>query len=190
MTYALIAQFAGPAAQLLLVLALMWVGILFMRVDSKLTKMKRGTDGVRNTIIDLNKAVENAREALAELKTDTSTQIEDINEKIAEAQKMVEGFKFLQSVQKNLRPTDANSGANTFNPRGAEPKGLPPIEFAEEIQPSVNRRELKSRFDDDEFLYERDRPHYARRKSAENLRPEYDSYPSENSRRTNWGGLR
>lgn len=186
MTFALIAQFAGPAAQLLLVLALLWVGILFMRVDSKLTNMKRGTDGVRRTIIELNKAVENAREALVELKTDTSTQIEEISEKIAEAQKMAEGFKFLQSVQKNLRQTDAKM----FDPRGAEPKGLPPIQYDEEIQPSVNRRELKSRFDDDEILYERDRPHYARRRSAQNGRVEYDDSSSENSRRNNWGGLR
>lgn len=157
MTLQLLSQFAGPAVQLILVAVLFWVGFLFMRVDKKLNQLRRGTDGVRGTIVELNKAVNNAKDALDNLKVGTASQIDEINTKLEEAKQLSEGLTFLNSVKKNLNPTTTSltKVSGSYDPRGAEPMGLPPAEegFASRSKQNLNNRQLQSRSQGD---YEND----------------------------------
>ena len=186
-----IAQYAGQAIQLMLIFVLFWVAFLFMRLDKKLTQMRKGTDGIQATIVELNRAVNNAQSALQELKIGSGEQIIELNDKIVEAQKMAEGLKFLNSVQKNLKPTSNGYGLNAHNPNGVEPKGMPPLENDYLEQEYINREPVRS-----QYIDERSQPQYARRKVQNRVQNTgasgnyNDLPPVDTSRRNQWGGLR
>ncbi len=95
-----ISQYFAPAVQFILILALFWVAGLFMVLDKKLNAMRQGTDGIKNTITELNGAIERAQNAIIALKTNSQIANDEIAKQIDEANKAVETLKFAASAVK------------------------------------------------------------------------------------------
>lgn len=97
-----ILEYAIPATQAVLIFALFGVAFLFVRLDGKLNAMKEGTDGVRQTIIDLNTALAQAQSAMNELKAASDQSSKQLAAKIEEANSARESLGFAASTAKAL----------------------------------------------------------------------------------------
>lgn len=98
-----ILELAIPATQGLLIFALFGVAFLFVRLDGKLNAMKKGTDGIRQTIIELNTALAQAQKAMADLKTASDQTSAQLAKKIDEANAAKEALGFASSAAKAIK---------------------------------------------------------------------------------------
>lgn len=120
-----------PATQALLILALFIVAILFIRLDGKLNAMKKGTDGVRDTIIEVNHALNRAQSAITELKSASNAELNEISTKIEEAKAATEALRFATTAAKAI---GANNSfvkeilPQTTQSRSSKFDDLPPID--------------------------------------------------------------
>ena len=104
-----ILEYAIPATQALLIFALFGVAFLFVRLDGKLNAMKKGTDGVRQTIIELNAALAHAQKAMNDLKTASDQSSKQLATKIEEANAVKEALGFAASTAKAIGKELPNS---------------------------------------------------------------------------------
>lgn len=99
---AIISQYAVPAIEIMLIAALFWVAGIFMVLDKKLNAMKKGTDGIKDTIAELNGAIERAQSAVLALKNNTNAANLELEKRIEEAKAAGEALKFLTTAQKAI----------------------------------------------------------------------------------------
>jgi uncharacterized protein YoxC len=93
-----------PVAQIALSLALLLVAILCLRLDAKLNAMRKGKDGVAQTIGQLNAAVTRADAAIKALREHNDAASESLQKRIEEAQSVADGLKFVASTTRALEP--------------------------------------------------------------------------------------
>ncbi len=114
-----------PASQILLTLCLFWVAVLFLKLDKKLNDMKKGTDGIKDTIIELNQTIATAQNAINNLKLSTKSAQAEIDEKLEDAKFIAEKLAFLASAAKAIQnappPVQASPQASYSDPIFDEP---------------------------------------------------------------------
>jgi Domain of unknown function (DUF6468) len=118
-----------PAAQIALSVALALVAILCLRLDGKLNAMRKGNDGVAQTIGQLNAAILRADAAIKALRDHSDVTTQTLQKQIEEAQAVSDGLKFLASTARALEPQARDREIRDFAP---EPKA-------------------RARFEDDDF---------------------------------------
>jgi hypothetical protein len=95
-------EFLIPIAQIALSFALVLVAILCLRLDGKLNAMRKGQDGIRQTIGQLNAAVLRADAAIKALREQSDVSNATLQKQIDEAQSVADGLKFLASTARAL----------------------------------------------------------------------------------------
>lgn len=105
-----------PAAQIALAIALFLVAILCLRLDGKLNAMRKGKDGVAQTIGQLNAAVTRADAAIKALRDHTELSTAALQKRIDEAQSVADGLKFLASTARALEPKARELSARDIMP--------------------------------------------------------------------------
>ncbi len=98
-----ILQYAVPMTQGLLIFALFGVAFLFVRLDGKLNAMKKGTDGIRQTIVELNNALAQAQKAMQDLKNASDNSSAQLAKKIEEANAAKEALAFATTTAKAIK---------------------------------------------------------------------------------------
>jgi hypothetical protein len=101
-------EFLIPVAQIALSVALVLVAILCLRLDAKLNAMRKGQDGIAQTIGQLNAAVLRADSAIKALREQSTMAEASLQKQIEEAQSISDGLKFLTSTARALetKPRD------------------------------------------------------------------------------------
>jgi hypothetical protein len=91
-----------PVAQIALSFALLLVAILCLRLDGKLNAMRKGQDGIRQTIGQLNAAVVRADGAIKALREQSEVSNGNLQKQIEEASSVADGLKFLATTARAL----------------------------------------------------------------------------------------
>jgi uncharacterized protein YoxC len=166
----LLSQYAVPTIQLILILALFWVAGIFMVLDKKLDSMRKGTDGIKSTIIELNGAIERAQNAILALKTNSNVANQEIAAKIDEANAAVETLKFLTTAAKAINmPRQSIEQAAQKMP----------------IQSATDKSAIESKIAQQNNDLTTQKPYPVRRRAVFEDMPPIDA-----TKRNIWGGLR
>jgi hypothetical protein len=115
-----------PAAQIFLAFALLLVAILCLRLDAKLTALRKGKDGVAAAAGQLSQAVARADAAIKALRTHSEEATTSLQQRIDEAQAVSDGLKFLATTARALEPKqtqvrDSRWDDDDFRPARREP---------------------------------------------------------------------
>ena len=118
-----------PAAQVFLAIALLLVAILCLRLDAKLNALRKGKDGVAATATQLSQAVLRADAAIKALRAHSDEASAALQSRIAEAQTVSDGLKFLATTARALEPKatqvrDDRWGDDDFKPARREPSSV------------------------------------------------------------------
>ncbi len=107
-----ISFYAVQAIEIILICALFWVAGIFIVLDKKLNAMKKGTDGIKDTITELNNAIERAQAAVLALKSNSNAANLELEKRIEEAKAAGESLKFLTNAQKAINSAPKASHNN------------------------------------------------------------------------------
>jgi uncharacterized membrane protein YccC len=111
-----------PVAQIALSLALLLVAILCLRLDAKLNALRKGKDGIAQTIGQLNAAVARADAAIKALREHSDASADTLQKQMQEAKAVADGLKFLTSTARALEPAARDRDVRDYAP---EPKARP-----------------------------------------------------------------
>ncbi|MEN9856239.1 MAG: hypothetical protein RL186_1419 [Pseudomonadota bacterium] len=91
-----------PIAQIMLALALFWVALLCLRLDKKLTALRKGKDGVAQTSAQLSEVVSRAEAAIVALRQASSQASSELQARVDEARALYDGLRFLTTTARAL----------------------------------------------------------------------------------------
>ena len=122
-------HFLIPAAQIFLAIALLLVAVLCLRLDAKLDALRKGRDGVAATAAQLSQAVLQADAAIKALRAHSDEASAALQARIAEAQAVSDGLKFLATTARALEPKatqvhDDRWAVDDFKPARREPSSV------------------------------------------------------------------
>lgn len=101
-------QYLIPGAQICLAIALLLVAILCLRLDAKLSALRKGKDGVAAAAGQLSQAVARADAAIKELRAHSEAATTSLQQRIDEAKAISDGLKFLSTTARALEPKESD----------------------------------------------------------------------------------
>lgn len=132
----LINNYALLASQVVLTLVLFWVAALFIKLDKKLNALKKGTDGVQQSMFDLNQAVDRANDVVALLKSSTNEANQELVTRIEDAKLASEKLRFATTAAQALsaqvtmpKPAPRPVESAQIRSRLSDLDDLPPVDF-------------------------------------------------------------
>lgn len=104
-------EFLIPIAQIALSIALLLVAVLCLRLDAKLNALRKGNDGVAQTIVQLNEAVARADDAIKALRVLSEKADQSLEIKFSDARLAEQKLAFDTSMARALEPAPSRQPA-------------------------------------------------------------------------------
>ena len=105
--------------ELAVAFVLVLVALLCWRLDRRLTALKTGQDGVRQTVVELAEATQRAQASVRELRALSDDAGRDLENKIATARALADELSLLAGRERDARPPrEARDVDTSRTPRG------------------------------------------------------------------------